>query len=158
MLQSLHRCLRWCLWSSVVTGTWWPRTKNFQLHSLTHLYRHPMEMEHNRTGSLWHWLCCNKVELLSTGIWHCCLPNDHKPLQKFVNGKNANNKENIWSLELATYNITFEWISGAHNKAPDCLSWLVDVKDTPTVPTASINMLVTSTPDGPATHTTQQNM
>ena len=48
--------------------------------------------------------------------------NDHKPLQKFLNGKNANNKVNRWSLELATYNITFEWISGAHNKAADCLS------------------------------------
>ena len=47
----------------------------------------------------------------------------------------------------------FEWISGTHNKAADCLSWLVDVKDTPTTPSALINMLVTSTPDGPATHT-----
>ena len=47
--------------------------------------------------------------------------NDHKPLQKFVNSKNVN-KVNRWSLELATYNITFEWISGVHNKAADCLS------------------------------------
>ena len=42
--------------------------------------------------------------------------NDHKPLQKFLNGTNANNKVNRWSLTLATYNITFEWISGAHTK------------------------------------------
>ena len=35
--------------------------------------------------------------------------NDHKPLTKFLNGKNANNKVNRWELELATYNITFEW-------------------------------------------------
>ena len=34
--------------------------------------------------------------------------NDHKPLIWFLNGKNANNKVNRWSLELATYNITFE--------------------------------------------------
>ena len=34
--------------------------------------------------------------------------NDHKPLTKFLNGKNANNKVNRWGLELATYNITFE--------------------------------------------------
>ena len=34
--------------------------------------------------------------------------NDHKPFAKFLNGKNANNKVNIWSLELATYNITFK--------------------------------------------------
>ena len=52
--------------------------------------------------------------------------NDHKPLAKFLNGKNANNKVNRWGLELATYNITFKWISGAKNKAADCLSRLVE--------------------------------
>ena len=40
--------------------------------------------------------------------------------------KNANNKVNRWSLELTTYNIMFEWISGAKNKAANCLSWLVE--------------------------------
>ena len=61
--------------------------------------------------------------------WNYCLQganitvkNDHKPLMKFLNRKNANNKVNRWSLEIATYNITFEWISGAKNKAADCLS------------------------------------
>ena len=34
--------------------------------------------------------------------------NYHKPLIKFLNRKNANNKGNRWGLELATYNITFE--------------------------------------------------
>ena len=38
--------------------------------------------------------------------------NDHKLLARFLNGKNANNKVNRWGLELATYNITFKWISG----------------------------------------------
>ena len=38
--------------------------------------------------------------------------NDHKPLARFLNRKNANNKVNRWELELATYNITFEWILG----------------------------------------------
>ena len=52
--------------------------------------------------------------------------NDHKPLARFLNGKNANNKVNRWSLELATYNITFKWISGAKNEAANCLSWLVE--------------------------------
>ena len=66
--------------------------------------------------------------------------NDHKPLAHFLNGKNANNKVNRWSLELATYNITFEWISGAKNKAADCLSRLIPTTGT------SINMLTTSTP------------
>ena len=42
--------------------------------------------------------------------------NDHKPLARSLNGKSATNKVNRWGLELATYNITFEWISGAQNK------------------------------------------
>ena len=54
--------------------------------------------------------------------------NVHNPLHKFLNEKNANNKVNFWSLEIAIYNITFEWISSAHNKAADCLSRLVDVR------------------------------
>ena len=58
-----------------------------------------------------------------------------------------NSKVNRWSLELATYNITFEWITGARNKAADCLSRLVS-------PTGkSINMLTASINDRPAFHT-----
>ena len=45
--------------------------------------------------------------------------NDHKPLARFLNGKNENTKINRWGLELASYNITFKWISGARNKAAD---------------------------------------
>ena len=73
--------------------------------------------------------------------------NDHKPLAQFLNGKNTNNKVNRLSLELATYNISFEWISGARNKAADCPSRLV----TPT--STSINVLTASFSDGPAFHT-----
>ena len=61
--------------------------------------------------------------------------------------KISNNKVNRWSLELATYNITFEWISGAKNKAADCLSWLVKPIST------SFNMLPASSTDGPVFHT-----
>ena len=43
--------------------------------------------------------------------------NNHKPLAWFLNGKNANNKVNRWSLELATYNISFKWISGAKKQS-----------------------------------------
>ena len=50
-------------------------------------------------------------------------------------------------MELATYNITFKWISGAKNKAADCLFRL----DSPTG--MSINMLTASLSDGPAFHT-----
>ena len=53
--------------------------------------------------------------------------NDHKPLAWFLNGKKENTKINRWGLELASYNITFEWISGARNKATDCLSRLVEL-------------------------------
>ena len=53
--------------------------------------------------------------------------NDHKPLAWFLNGKNENTKINRWGLELASYNITFKWISGARNKAADCLSRLVEL-------------------------------
>ena len=65
---------------------------------------------------------------------------------------------NRWSLEPVTYNIKFKWILGAHNKAADSLSRSVDVKDTPATTTALINILVTSTPDGPATHTLSKTL
>ena len=44
--------------------------------------------------------------------------NDHKPLVRFLNGKNTNNKVNQWSLELASYNITFKWFSGTKTRQP----------------------------------------
>ena len=55
--------------------------------------------------------------------------NDHKPLAQFLNGKNENTKINRWGLELASYNIMFEWISGARNKAADCLPRLVELPE-----------------------------
>ena len=79
--------------------------------------------------------------------------NDHKPLTKFLNGKNANNKVNRWGLELATYNITFEWISGAKNKAADCLLCLVELPQTISAP---INMLSVSNTDEPTFNTRSQ--
>ena len=57
--------------------------------------------------------------------------NDHKPLAWFLNGKNENMKINRWGLELTSYNITFEWISGVKNKATDCLSRLVELPEKP---------------------------
>ena len=56
------------------------------------------------------------------------------------------------------YNITFEWVSGAYNKAPDCLSHLVELPQNH--PTA-INMLSATHPDrplfNPRSRTAQQN-
>ena len=62
--------------------------------------------------------------LQGAGVIIC---NDHKPLARFLNGKNTKNKVHRWGLELATYNITFEWISRAPNKAVDCLSRQVEL-------------------------------
>ena len=55
--------------------------------------------------------------------------------------------------ELATYNITFEWISGVKNKAADCLSHLVELFSTPSV---SNNMLLVPNTDGPTFNTRSQ--
>ena len=73
--------------------------------------------------------------------------NDHRPLACFLNRRNTNNKVNRWSLGLATYNISFMWISRDRNKAADCLSRLI----TPT--STSINMLTVSSNDRTAFHT-----
>ena len=53
-------------------------------------------------------------------------------------------------MELATYNINFEWISGACNKAADCLSCLVGF---PQDRLATVNMLSATNLDGPAFNT-----
>ena len=79
--------------------------------------------------------------------------NDHKPLTKLFNGKKANNKVNRWGFELATYNITFKWISGAKNIAADCLSHLAEL---PPTTSAMINMLTVPNTDGPAFNTRSQ--
>ena len=62
----------------------------------------------------------------------------------------SSNKANRWGLELATYNITFKWISGACNKAADCLSHLVEL---PQKGPTTINMLSATDSDGTAFNT-----
>ena len=57
---------------------------------------------------------------------------------------------NRWGLELATYNITFKWISGAQSKAADCLSRLVEIPHDRQV---IVQMLTTTDYDGPAFNT-----
>ena len=75
--------------------------------------------------------------------------------QNFIMEKNANNQVNRWGLELATYNITFEWISGEHNKAANCLSHLVELpQDKP----VSISVLSVTDTDGPAFNTRSQTL
>ena len=78
-----------------------------------------MEMEQHRTRGYGVYYAVAKSNYYLQGS-DIVVNNDHKPLQKFLNGKKASNKVNRWSLELATYNIKFEWISGDCNKAADC--------------------------------------
>ena len=68
--------------------------------------------------------------------------NDHKSLQMFLIGKNVNNRVNQWSLELATYNITFR--SGALNKAADSLSSLVEIPNNTPATSILINSAAAS--------------
>ena len=72
--------------------------------------------------------------------------NDHKLLQKFLSVKNIINKVNHWSLELATYDITFKWMSSAHNKAADCLSRLVEVPESNTQVKSIVINVITASP------------
>ena len=68
--------------------------------------------------------------------------------------KNADNKVNCQSQELASYNITFERISGTCNKAVDSLSRLVEVPQNHAVAASIFINAVTASPAGrPATHT-----
>ena len=55
----------------------------------------------------------------------------------------------------AIYNITFEWISGAQNKAADCLSRLVKL---PHDRQATVQMLTATDYDGPALNTRSSTM
>ena len=57
---------------------------------------------------------------------------------------------NRWGLELATYNITFKWITGAHCKVAHCLSCLVELPQNRPI---TINMLSANHSDGPAFNT-----
>ena len=56
-------------------------------------------------------------------------------------------------MEVATYNITFEWISGAKNKPADFLSRFVECLP---ATLTMINMLTVTHTDGPAFNTRSQ--
>ena len=140
MIHIIHRYLRRWLWSSNVTATQWPITTS--CIPLTYAHRHLTQMEYPQTRSLWGILCHIQIELLSRGS-DIIMCNDHKPLQKFLNEKNANNKLNQWSLELATYNKPFKWIFCTQNKMmqqlPASLSTQLQhhqLTDPPLAPTA----------------------
>ena len=115
----------------------------FLSHTFTETQRKWSTTEQEAYG-IYHTITKWNYYLQGAGI---IVKNNHKPLAQFLNGKNTNNKVNRWSLELATYNIPFKWISGAKNKAADCLLRLVKPIST------SVNMLTASPTDRPAFHT-----
>ena len=122
---------------------------NSNSFSFTYFHGYTEKMEPHRTRSLQSVLCSHKWNyyLQEAEVIEC---NDHKPLARFLNGKNANNKVNRWGLELATHNLTFKWILGAQNKVADCLSRLVEL---PQDRQATVQMLSATNHDAPAFHT-----
>ena len=95
----------------------------FLLHTFTDTQRRRSTSEQDAYGI---YFTVKKWNYYLQGV-DIIVRNDHKPLAQFLNGKNKNTKINRWRLELASYNITFEWISRARNKAADCLSLLVEL-------------------------------
>ena len=55
------------------------------------------------------------------------LKSDHLPLKKFLQKNTLNNKVNNWAMELETFNIRFEHVSGKANILANMLSHLVDL-------------------------------
>ena len=53
------------------------------------------------------------------------LRSDHLPLKKFLLKNTLNSKVNNWVVELETFNIHFEHISGIRNTLADTLSRIV---------------------------------
>ena len=146
-IYSLHWCIQQCLQSTTLTRAQWHRIPiAFLSHTFTETQCKWSTTEQEAYG-VYYAVTKWNYYLQGTNVTVC---NDHKPLARFLNGKNANNKVNWWNLELASYNFTFEWISGAKTKAADCLSRLVE--HTPQI-TTPVNMLTVTQTDGPAFHT-----
>ena len=90
------------------------------------------------------------MELLTPGMWHHHVqwPQTFAEVSQWQECKQQGN---WWSLQLTTYNITFKWILGAWNKPADCLYWLLRVPNTLATTSILIILVVTSTPERPAT-------
>ena len=87
------------------------------------------------------------------------IQNNHKPLARFLNGKKCQHQSKQMGFKLATYNIIFEGILGASNKAADYLSRLVEL---PHDRQATVQMLSATSHDEPTfytrSRTAQSNM
>ena len=113
-LHHIHWCLWWCLQSAALPGTWWNWVSRIILSHTLSETQHKWSTTQQEAFGVYYAITKWNYYLQGANI---IVRNDHKPLARFLNGKNVNNKVNRWSLELATYNITFKWISGAKNKA-----------------------------------------
>ena len=80
--------------STTLTGTQW----NGISHSIlvTYIHRNSEKTEQEAYGVYY---AITKWNYYLQGADNT-VKNDHKPLAKFLNGKNTNNKVNRWSLEL----------------------------------------------------------
>ena len=78
--------------------------------------RLPVKLGSPHKGGLCYIYVCEKTQFLS---YRC--RNDHLPLNML------NSKVNNWAIELETFNITFEHISGVKNTLADTLSRIVKV-------------------------------
>ena len=55
------------------------------------------------------------------------LKSDHLPLKKFLHKNTLNSKINNWAMELESFNIQFQHITGQNNILADTLSHLIDI-------------------------------
>ena len=52
---------------------------------------------------------------------------DHLPLKRFLEHKTKNSKVDNWSLDIAHYNLQFEYVKGIKNTLADTMSRLVQL-------------------------------
>ena len=98
MLHSLHRCIWRCLWGTTFPGTCWHKIS----HSLplAHIHENSSKMEYHRTRGLWCILqSLNGITTFKRA--KIIVRNEHKPLARFLNGKNACNKVNRWMTRVS---------------------------------------------------------
>ena len=146
-IQSVHRCIRQCMWSTTITKTQWNGiSDSFLSHTFSDTQRKWSTTEQEAYRVYYVVMKWNYYLQRAEIIVH----NNHKPLARFLNGKNANNKVNRWRLELATYNINFEWILRTQDKAADYLFRLVELLHDRQ---ATVQMLTATNYDGPAFNT-----
>ena len=55
---------------------------------------------------------------------------DHLPLKRFLEHKTKNSKVDNWSLDIAHYNLQFEYVKGIKNTLADIMSRLVQLDPT----------------------------